>query len=61
LVEGQLILDENGYIVAGESTATSLPGVFAAGDLRTKQLRQVITAASDCAMAAAMAEEFLLM
>ena len=61
LAEGQLILDENGYIVAGESTATSLPGVFAAGDLRTKQLRQVITAASDGAMAAAMAEEFLLM
>ena len=60
LVKDQLLLDENGYIVAGESTATNLPGVFAAGDLRTKQLRQVVTAVADGAMAATMAEEHLL-
>ena len=59
LVRGQLALDENGYILAGESTATSLPGVFAVGDVRTKALRQIITAASDGAVAAHHAEEYL--
>ena len=59
LAYGQLALDENGYILAGESTATSLPGVFAVGDVRTKQLRQIITAAADGAVAAHMAEEYL--
>ena len=59
LVRGQLALDETGYIVADESTRTSLPGVFAVGDVRTKALRQVITAASDGAMAAFYAEEYL--
>ena len=52
-------LDTQGYIVADESTATSLPGVFAAGDIRTKALRQVVTAASDGAVAAHMAEQYL--
>ena len=59
LVSGQLALDENGYVLAGESTATSIPGVFAVGDVRTKQLRQIITAAADGAVAAHMAEEYL--
>ena len=59
LVKGQLALDENGYILAGESTATSIPGVFAVGDVRTKALRQIITAAADGAVAAHHAEEFL--
>lgn len=59
LVKGQLALDEAGYIPAEESTATQLPGVFAAGDVRTKSLRQIITAASDGAMAAHQAEEYL--
>ena len=59
LFANQLQLDESGYIVAGEDTKTSLPGVFAAGDVRTKELRQVITAASDGAIAAHMAGEYL--
>lgn len=59
LVSGQLELDESGYIVADESTQTSLPGVFAAGDIRTKTLRQVVTAVSDGAMAVHSAEAYL--
>ena len=59
LAAGQLDLDEKGYIIADESTKTNIPGVFAAGDVRTKVLRQVITAASDGAMAARYAEEYL--
>ena len=59
LVKGQLELDEAGYIVAGESTATNLPGVFAVGDVRTKQLRQVVTAVADGAMAVHSAESYL--
>ena len=59
LVQGQLELDEAGYIVAGESTATSLPGVFAVGDVRTKNVRQIVTAAADGAVAAHYAEEYL--
>ena len=58
LVQGQLEL-ENGYIVADESGRTSIPGVFAVGDVRTKALRQIITAAADGANAAHFAEEFL--
>ena len=58
LVEGQLEL-ENSYIIAGESTETSIPGVYAVGDVRTKTLRQIITAAADGANAAAAAEEYL--
>ena len=58
LVEGQLEL-ENGYIRADESTRTSIPGVFAVGDVRTKALRQIITAAADGANAAHFAEEYL--
>ena len=59
-VKGQLSLDENGYIIADESTKTNLPGVFAAGDVRTKVLRQVVTAVADGAIAAHHAEEYLL-
>lgn len=59
LVVGQLELDEAGYIIAGESTATSIPGVYAVGDVRTKQLRQVVTAVADGALAVHAAEEFL--
>ena len=54
-----LDLDENGYIIADESTKTNIDGVFAAGDVRTKVLRQVITAASDGATAAHYVEEYL--
>ena len=60
LVAGQLALDEAGYIAASEDTVTSLPGVYAVGDVRSKALRQVVTAVADGAMAAQMAEEFLL-
>ena len=57
---GDLVkLDESGYIVAGEDCVTSTPGIFAAGDIRTKQLRQVITAAADGANAVISAEKIL--
>ena len=59
LFAGQLELDENGYILAGESTQTSIPGVYAVGDVRTKQLRQVVTAVADGAIAVHMAEKYL--
>lgn len=59
LYRGQVTLDEQGYVVADESTKTNLPGVFVAGDLRTKSLRQIVTAASDGAAAAHAAEEYL--
>ena len=56
---GQVALDENGYVIAGETTQTNIPGVFAIGDMRTKQLRQVVTAVADGAVAVHMAEEYL--
>lgn len=59
LVQGQVELDGNGYIAADETTQTSVPGVYAVGDVRTKLLRQVVTAVSDGAMAVHMAEEYL--
>ena len=59
LVEGQLELDANGYIVADASTKTSLPGVFAVGDVRTTELRQIVTAVADGAVAAHSAELYL--
>ena len=59
LVQGQLELDRGGYIVADETTKTSLPGVYAVGDVRTQPLRQVVTAVAAGAMAVHMAEEYL--
>lgn len=59
LFQGQLAMDEAGYIKAGEDCATLTAGVFAAGDVRTKQLRQVVTAAADGANAIASAERYL--
>lgn len=59
LVKGQLQLDEAGYIVAGESTQTSVPGVYAVGDVRTKDVRQIVTAVADGAIAAHMAESYV--
>jgi thioredoxin reductase (NADPH) len=59
LARGQLDLDENGYIIADETTRTSVPGVFAVGDVRTKPLRQIVTAAADGAVASKFAEEYL--
>ena len=59
LVEAQLELDENGYICAGEEGITSAAGVFAAGDIRTKALRQVVTAVSDGANTVASVQKYL--
>ena len=59
LFEGQLELDKAGYIAAGETTETSVSGVYAIGDVRTKPLRQVVTAVSDGAAAVHMAEVYL--
>ncbi len=59
LLEGQLQLDDSGYILAGESTETSIGGVYAAGDVRSKTLRQVVTAVADGATAVHFAEEYL--
>ena len=59
LVKDLLHLDANGYVLAGESTATNIPGVYAVGDVRTKGLRQIITAAADGAVAVHQAEEYL--
>lgn len=59
ILKGIVDMDEQGYIVADETGVTSAPGLFAAGDVRTKKLRQVITAASDGANAAVSAVEYL--
>lgn len=54
-----LACDEGGYLIAGEDCATNVPGIFAAGDIRTKVLRQIVTAVSDGACAVASAERYL--
>ncbi len=59
LVKNQLVLDKSGYIMADETTRTNISGVFAAGDVRTKALRQILTAAADGAMAVHYAQEYL--
>ncbi len=52
--------DSHGYLIAGEDCQTSTPGIFAAGDVRTKRLRQVITAVADGACAVASVQEYFL-
>ncbi len=59
VLKGKVDLDESGYIVADETGITSAPGFFAAGDVRTKTLRQIVTAVSDGANAVASAEQYL--
>ena len=59
LVRDQLEVDRGGYIVADETTKTAIPGVYAVGDVRTKPLRQIVTAIADGAAAVHMAEEYL--
>lgn len=59
LLKGQVELDGSGYVMAGEDCRTNIPGVFAAGDLRAKPLRQIVTAAADGAVAASAAGEYL--
>lgn len=60
MVKGVVEMDEKGYIVAGEACETNVPGIFVAGDVRTKQLRQVITAAADGANAITSLEKYFL-
>lgn len=60
LVRDQLEVDRGGYIVADETTKTAIPGVYAVGDVRTKPLRQIVTAVADGAVAVHMAEEYLV-
>lgn len=59
LVQDQVELDDQGYLIADETTRTSVPGVFAAGDVRTKPLRQIVTAAADGAVASKFVTEYL--
>jgi thioredoxin reductase (NADPH) len=59
LLKGQIELDNGGYVIAGEDTKTNIEGVFAVGDIRTKDLRQVVTAVADGAVAVHSAEEYL--
>lgn len=58
-LNGQMKLDGDGYIIAGENTETEILGVYAAGDVRAKPLRQVVTAVADGAVAAHVAEKHL--
>ena len=57
--QGVLDMDESGYIRAGEDGCTNIPGIFAAGDVRTKKLRQIVTAVSDGANAVSSVQEYL--
>ena len=57
---GNIAADEKGYLIAGEDCATSMPGVYAAGDIRTKRLRQIVTAVADGANAVESAQSWLL-
>ena len=58
-VDKNIEMNEAGYIIAGEDCATNIPGVYAAGDIRTKQLRQIITAAADGANAVTSVEKYI--
>lgn len=60
ILQGIIALDEQGYVIADETGHTGKPGFFAAGDVRTKRLRQVVTAVSDGANAAAAAIDYLM-
>ena len=60
LIKGMVSLDEKGYVMSGEQCSTATPGLFVAGDLRTKRLRQIITAVSDGANAITSVEGYLL-
>ena len=60
LFKGMLDMDPQGYIFAGEDCETSVKGIYAAGDVRTKMLRQIVTAASDGANAVTSAQNYLM-
>ena len=57
--KGSVDMDPAGYIVAGEAGKTNVPGIFAAGDVRTKALRQIVTAVADGANCVASVEQYL--
>jgi thioredoxin reductase (NADPH) len=59
LVEGLVELDPGGYVITGEHMQTRCPGLFAAGDIRKKLLRQIVTAVADGATAAVAAEKYI--
>lgn len=59
IFKGKVSMDDKGYLITNEDMATNIPGVFAAGDIRVKSLRQVITAAADGAIAATSAEVYI--
>ena len=60
LFKGLVKCDEKGYIAAGEDGVTTAPGIFAAGDVRTKPLRQIVTAVADGANAVAGVQDYFL-
>jgi len=60
IFSGLVEMDDNGYIVAGETCETSVPGIFVAGDTRTKELRQIITAVADGANAISSVQKYLI-
>jgi thioredoxin reductase (NADPH) len=59
LLKGLVGMDEHGYVITGDNMGTNVPGLFAAGDVRQKSLRQVVTAVADGAVAAVSAEKYL--
>jgi thioredoxin reductase (NADPH) len=59
ILQGLVNMDKFGYVIADETTLTNVPGIFAAGDVRTKKLRQVVTAVADGAIAANMVDHYL--
>ncbi len=59
LIKGKIALDQNDYIITDEKMQTNIPGVYAAGDIRKKSLRQVITAAADGAIASHSADQYI--
>lgn len=59
LLEGLVDVDESGYVIANERMETATPGLFVAGDIRQKPLRQIVTAASDGAVAATCVSAYL--
>ena len=59
LYQGIVPLDKTGYVIAGEDGKTQIPGIFAAGDIRTKRFRQIVTAVADGANAIHAIEEYL--
>ena len=60
ILKGVVACDQNGYVIAGEDGITDVPGIFAAGDIRTKKLRQIVTAVADGATAIRSVQDYLI-